>query len=101
MKPLTFHPKVPAEIDDAVDYYESREKGLGSRLRELIAIALERIRENPQCGVATSFNLQLFRIRRFPYGILFKNRDEAIHVFALYHLSRRPGYWADRLEELN
>jgi hypothetical protein len=34
----------------------------------------------------------------FPYGILYAIEGDFIHVLAVMHCSRKPGYWKDRLE---
>ena len=37
-----------------------------------------------------------FRVQGFPYKIAYRLREHNIHVVALAHTSRRPGYWMDR-----
>jgi len=35
-------------------------------------------------------------IRRFPYGVLYSVKTDAVLIIAIMHCSRRPGYWKDR-----
>ena len=35
----------------------------------------------------------------FPYALLYRVWNEQIEILAVMHLSRKPGYWADRLTE--
>jgi len=35
-------------------------------------------------------------LRRFPYGILYKEEESQIVIVAVMHLRRRPGYWRNR-----
>ena len=35
-------------------------------------------------------------LRRFPYGILYKEEESQIVIVAVMHLQRRPGYWRNR-----
>jgi hypothetical protein len=36
-------------------------------------------------------------VRRFPYGVIYRVREEVIWVVAIAHMRRRPGYWLDRV----
>jgi hypothetical protein len=35
----------------------------------------------------------------FPYHLIYLPRDDAIHVLAVAHDHRRPGYWTRRAAE--
>lgn len=35
-------------------------------------------------------------MNRFPYSVVYRIEHDAILVFAVAHLRRRPGYWIDR-----
>lgn len=35
-------------------------------------------------------------LRRFPYFVVYRERSEDIHVIAVAHTSRKPGYWRHR-----
>ena len=37
-------------------------------------------------------------VDRFPYSIVFVQRDDEIEVLAFAHRKRRPGYWRNRLK---
>lgn len=34
---------------------------------------------------------------RFPYGLIFQSKDNALRIVALAHLQQQPGYWKNRL----
>jgi hypothetical protein len=36
-------------------------------------------------------------MKRFPYAVIFQEKEEVIFVVAISHAKRRPGYWAGRL----
>jgi plasmid stabilization system protein ParE len=38
-----------------------------------------------------------FVLRRFPFAIFYREKQAVIHVLAIAHGHRRPGYWKDRL----
>jgi mRNA-degrading endonuclease RelE of RelBE toxin-antitoxin system len=37
-------------------------------------------------------------MQRFPFGLIYRydSDSDIVTVFAVAHLKRRPGYWADR-----
>lgn len=37
------------------------------------------------------------RIIRFPYGIIYRLKEDQIEIIAIMHLHRRPGYWKMRV----
>jgi hypothetical protein len=54
----------------------------------------------PGLGVKIESNCRKRRFKKFPYGIVFRVHDGEIFVLAVMHLRRKPGYWKDRLKEL-
>ncbi len=84
-----------AELDHAVEYYESKQPQLGSRFRREVLRSLRRIVEYP-----TAFQFLGHRSRRclvtnFPYGIIYQYKQDAreILIIAVAHLHRKPDYW--------
>jgi hypothetical protein len=35
-------------------------------------------------------------VQGFPYKVAYRIRDHDIHIVAIAHTSRRPGYWKNR-----
>jgi hypothetical protein len=35
-------------------------------------------------------------VRRFPFFVIYRERDEDLQIIAVAHQSRRPGYWRSR-----
>ncbi len=100
-----FFAEALAEYEDAVVYYEKREEGLGARLiqefDEAVALALEfpeAFASVPETPVA--FGLRWVTLRTFPIKLVYTLRDEALHLVAVFHTRRRPGYWLERLKQL-
>ena len=95
---LRIHRLAVAEIDHEVDYYESRQAGLGTELENEIDAAFSLIlqfpeaapqwRERPDRRVAV--------LDRFPFTLPYQIVGEDVVILALAHTSRRPGYWSRR-----
>ncbi len=96
MKAYFFHPEAIAEVDAAATFYEGRQKGLGARFVVALDDVIDRIRRNPEIYREVDAGVRKCRLLRFPYGVIFRERDEAIEVVAVMHLRREPGYWKAR-----
>jgi toxin ParE1/3/4 len=97
VKPLIFHRKARAELDEAIAYYEQQQAGLGLALQTAVEYATGRIQQNPQIG--PSYKTTEFRyyvVRRFPYVLFYAELKEAIWIVAIAHGRRRPDYWRRR-----
>jgi len=57
---------------------------------------LQRIRINPQQFPVIFVDLRRAPLRRFPYGLFFRLRADAIYVIACFHSSRDPQVWRRR-----
>jgi plasmid stabilization system protein ParE len=38
-------------------------------------------------------------VQKFPYGLIYTIEPDHIHIFAVAHTKRRPGYWLSRTED--
>jgi toxin ParE1/3/4 len=95
---LRIHRLAVAEIDHEVDYYESRQVGLGGELEDEIDVVLAMIVRFPRAAPQWKHrvDLRVAVLDRFPFTLPYQIVGEDIVVLALAHTSRRPGYWARR-----
>jgi len=96
MKPVRFHPEAESEMVDAAAWYEAQQRGLGKRLIASVEDAVNRIRLNPELYQVIDEDIRRCLTATFPFGVLFRNRPEAVEILAVMHLRREPGYWAGR-----
>jgi plasmid stabilization system protein ParE len=95
---LRLHRLAVAEIDDEVDYYESRQAGLGVELEDEIDAVLALILRFPYAAPQSRrrADRRVAPLDRFPFTIVYQIAGDEIVVLALAHTSRRPGYWFRR-----
>lgn len=94
---FTFHPDAEAELDQAVAHYEDKQSGLGLELADEVLATITRILDYPKAGPPFSKNTRRCLTNRFPYGIIYQIHGDTVRIMAVAHLSRRPGYWEDRV----
>lgn len=101
MKPVGFHPTAQEEFDDAADYYDGQQLGLGDEFRDEIGVALHRIQVAPKAaGMYPGTPCRKKLMDRFDYKLVYLELDDRILVMAVHHNRRRPGYWLPRLADV-
>jgi plasmid stabilization system protein ParE len=98
VKRFQFSAPAAEELAEAIRWYENRRRGLGGDFYNAIVRAIDLIRSHPEVGTPRTgrFPHRQLRVTRFPYKIVYRVRDHDIHVVAVAHTSRRPGYWRTR-----
>jgi plasmid stabilization system protein ParE len=102
MRALIVEPEAEDEIAAALDWYEEQQSGLGAALMVEIDTVMDALRESTVRGLGVPgvrHDLAVRRVllERFPYAVIFIEQLDAVHVLALAHHKRRPGYWRERL----
>jgi toxin ParE1/3/4 len=97
---LKLHSEAKAELQVSVSYY--RERGgakLAKRFKEHIKAGYKAILANPERFPPARDlpGVQKFRLRHFPFALLYVRRPDYIWIVAVAHGSRKPGYWTDRV----
>ena len=92
-----FHPAADAEFDRAVEYYERCQAGLGLEFAEEVYAAIARIIEYPDVWSPISGNTRRCLTNRFPYGIIYRIKNNSLHIIAVANLHMQPDYWKERI----
>jgi toxin ParE1/3/4 len=92
-----FHPDAAVEYLESITFYEHRLKGLGA---DFIA-AFERVASNICLSpllhpLEVKPDIRIARMKRFPYNILFREKEAAIQILAVAHQRRHHRYWLSR-----
>jgi toxin ParE1/3/4 len=95
---IVLGPAAEAELEEAMAWYDARREGLGLLLVLAVNATLTRISEAPQACTLVGPSGQFRRalVGRFPYQVIFEIRQDHVHVLAVAHLRRQPGYWTSR-----
>ncbi len=102
MKILCFELEAVDEMEEAAGWYEKRQRGLGRRfLNEIERIqkaVVERPASFPRLDLpASDLVIRRALLSRFPFALVFLDREEEVRILAVAHTKRRPGYWLNRL----
>jgi plasmid stabilization system protein ParE len=86
-----------AEADEAVAYFDEQRNGLGDRFEQDLLDTVGFVREHPLSGKLLTKHVRRFRLRTFPYNVVYVVDGDEIVIVAVAHHRRRPGYWRGRL----
>lgn len=98
MNPVLFDRRAEEELSQSALYYEAQEKGLGLQFLLAVEFAIKEAASNPHIFSATTKGCRKCRVVRFPYAIIFRERNEEIQIIAVMHLKRKPNYWNVRIQ---
>ncbi len=87
------------DIQKAIDFYNSRKKGLGNRFFKTVKIQISEIQSNA-LGFQVRYNsVRCAPLKTFPYTIHYSviNETKTIMVVAIFCDYRDPKIWEDRL----
>ena len=96
IKSASFHPMAELELNEAAEYYETRETGLGNAFIEEVERAINSIRNNPESAKIIIKSIRRKILWRFPYSLMYSTSANIIHILAVASQKRRPFYWRGR-----
>ena len=94
---LEYDPLAIREARAAHRWNARRSVSTANRFIEELNRAVGQIVTTPQRWPSYLYGTRFFRMRRFPYSVVFEQTVGLIHIVAVAHAKRRPGYWLRRL----
>lgn len=92
-------PNAEAEIRNVAKWYDDQRPGLREQFISELNRVFESIERFPESySPLESFQIPGTDLRRcnlakFPYSVIFELTPDEVHVVAVGHFNRRPGYW--------
>ena len=94
-----FHPGALEEYRHTTLYYSDISREIGLAFVDEIELGIQHILEYPRAWPVVEQDVRRHLITRFPYGIYYTVENDYILIIAVMHMSRKPGYWKDRLKD--
>ena len=91
-----FHPVADTELQEAIEFYEAESAGLGVRFYREVMAAVVRVEAHPRAWPRLRGPVRKCVVPGFPYKLLYAIEAERLHVVAVMHGKRQPGYWSGR-----
>ena len=90
---------VKEDIKEAVNWYNTSQKGLGATFLKNVKQKINYVAENPETIQVRYQDVQMAVVKTFPYTIHYQYNEQQNTVFILgiFHTSINPDTWAKRL----
>jgi plasmid stabilization system protein ParE len=93
---VVFRRAAKDELEEAAAWYEDRQRGLGEEFLNELAEAIDRAARHPERHPIALNDVRRAVLRRFPYAVYFRTRDQVLVVLAVFHARRNPLIWKRR-----
>ncbi|MEQ1837540.1 MAG: type II toxin-antitoxin system RelE/ParE family toxin [Candidatus Nitrotoga sp.] len=89
------------ELNDACDWFEQQQAGLGTRFRGDVREATRLIAGSPLLFPVELEDVRRYVMRRFSYTLRYVLRGDEVWIMTVSHQHRRPDYWVERTQHQN
>ena len=95
---MPLHPAALEELIEAVDFYESRQPGLGGDFFGEVEAGVDAILDAPERWplIHHANGVRGYLLSRFPYRLCYRRFGKQWQIVAVAHTSRQPDYWRER-----
>ena len=97
MYSLTISEDAKLDIFDAFLWYEEQQQDLGLKFESFLEAGFNLIQNSPKLFEKKCDEIRIHHIDKFPYGIHYLIDNESVKVIAIFHTSRDPQNWFDRI----
>lgn len=97
IRDIQFRKAALIEVDESYRWYENQRRGLGEEFMLCLEETIEKISRNPDLYPIVHKNVRRAIVRRFPYGIYYFAKNNKLIVIAVFHGSRDPKKWKNRV----
>jgi toxin ParE1/3/4 len=96
MAEVALHPAADRDYQDAFAWYAKQDLHAALQFETAIEQSLERIALDPGVGIRLDDSHYFYRLKRFPYLVIYRVSDQQIWIVAFSHYRRDPTYWHGR-----
>lgn len=98
MKRVTYHRFARIELFASSAYYGEQSPENGERFMSAVERAIEDATKQPLFGRPEEKGCRSWRVKRYPYRVMYRLEPDIFRVVAVVDLRRMPGYWLGRVD---
>jgi len=90
-------PRAMQDVQQAIDYYDELEPGLGKEFENTLNEYLVKLKQNPFFQIRYN-NIHCLPLKKYPYMIHFTivEKNQKVIVHAVFNTAQNPKIWKDR-----
>jgi toxin ParE1/3/4 len=94
--PVVFRRAARAAFDDAADWYDQRQAGLGAAFTAAVQQVLNIAAAQPDFYPAVWGDVREALVPSYPYCVYFRAEPAQLLVLSVFHTARAPSIWQGR-----
>jgi plasmid stabilization system protein ParE len=94
---LQIHPAALAELKSAVVWYQQRSETAAHNFVSELDRVIELVIASPGRWPSGEHGTRKLVLQRYPFAVIYREKETVVQLLAIAHGRRRPGYWKDRL----
>jgi toxin ParE1/3/4 len=95
--PVFVHPAALEELKEAKSFYNLKMVNLGDLFLVEITKGINTIKHSPKTWKKYDKYCRRFLLKKFPYAIIYRIKNNTIQIIAFMHFHRKPFYWRPRV----
>ena len=93
-------PRARGQLFEILEYLARERRSLAVNFLADFGNALNLLADFSYAGAISDPPVRKLRLRRFRYEVFYRVQGDVVQVAGLVHMSRGPGYWRGRVEEV-
>ncbi|HUY35821.1 MAG TPA: type II toxin-antitoxin system RelE/ParE family toxin [Pirellulales bacterium] len=93
---IEVHSAAAEDVRKAKRWYRAQSPDAKDRFVAELDAAMARVLSEPLRWPEYLNGTRRYRLRRFPYLVVYRVSGSVVQIVAVAHTSRRPGYWRKR-----
>jgi plasmid stabilization system protein ParE len=94
---LVIAPEAEQDLAEAYGWYVRQRVGLGEDLLSCVDACIRAICRTPEMHATVHESYRRGLVRRFPYAVFYEYANDTVTVYCVFHTSRDPEKWRQRL----
>lgn len=90
---IVFREESLLELQDAYDWYESKQLGLGDDFISTLNHYIKLIETNPKSYQVFYKNKRVVFLKKFPYQVIYSIHQKDVVILSVFHSKRNPKIW--------
>jgi toxin ParE1/3/4 len=96
-KALEIHPSALSDLKSAIGWYLERSEPAAIEFAAEMDRAVALVVESPARWPTGEHGTRKFILNRFPFAVVYREKQTSIQILAIAHGHRNPDYWKGRL----
>lgn len=92
-----YHSDAATELSQSFDWYHERSPQAAADFLVEMDHAVAQVSKHPGRWPVYLHGTRYYKLRRFPYVLVYLQHADKTYGIAVAHLSRKPGYWKTRV----